>query len=68
MENRSYKKLKPRKYRSSKITRKINDNTYVVDLPSDMVMSKMFDVADLHEYYSTEQLYPDDNSRMSSFK
>jgi len=33
-----------------------------------MAMSKIFNVADLHEYYPTKKLYPDDNSRMSSFE
>jgi len=64
----SSNKLKPRKYESFKIVRKINDNAYVVDLSSDMTMSKTFNVVDLHIYYLIEQLYSDSNSRTSSFE
>ena len=64
----SYNKLKPKKYGSFKIVRKINDNAYVVNIPSNMAVSKMFNVVDLHEYYPTNQLYPDNNSRTSSFE
>jgi len=64
----SYNNLKPWKYESFKIIKKINDNAYVVDLSSDMTMFKIFNVTDLYEYYPTKKLYPDDNSRMSSFE
>jgi hypothetical protein len=64
----SYSKLKPRKYGPFKILRKINDNAYIVDLPSDMAMSKTFNVADLHEFYPSVELYPVDNSGTSSFQ
>jgi len=39
--------------------KKISDNTYVVNLPNDMMMSKTFNVADLHAYHPTKQLYSD---------
>ena len=60
--------MKPKKYEPFKIIKKISDNAYVVDLPSDMTMSKTLKVTYLYEYHSTEQLYPDYNLRTSSFE
>ena len=60
--------MKSKKYGPFKILKKISDNAYVVDLLSDMAVSKTFNVADLHEYYPINQLYPDHNSKTSSFE
>ena len=64
----SYKKLTLKKYGPFKIVKKINDNAYIVDLSNNMSMSKTFNVVDLYDYHPTRQLYPDYNSRTSSFE
>ena len=64
----SYNKLKPKKYRPFKIVEKIIDNACVVDLSSDIAMSKTFNMANLYDYHPTKQLYPDYNSRTSYFE
>lgn len=45
------------RYALFKVTRKINDNAYVVTLPDDMNISNIFSVADIHEYYADELLF-----------
>ena len=42
-----HSKLQQRKYGSYRIVKKINNNSYVVDLPSWMWISKIFNVANL---------------------
>ncbi|GAV89322.1 hypothetical protein CFOL_v3_32740, partial [Cephalotus follicularis] len=64
----AYNKLKPRKYGPYKIVHRINDNAYVVDLPSSFRISATFNVTDLFEYHEEKLLYSDIISRSSSFQ
>ena len=63
----TYNKLKDKKYGSFQITKKINNNIYVVALPPNMSISSTFNVANLYDYHHFDE--PDNgNSRMSSFE
>ena len=60
-------KLENRKYGPFRVTRKINDNAYVLQIPDSWNISHTFNVADLFEYYPDDEVLYKPNSRTSPF-
>ena len=52
----TYNKLMNKKCGSFQITKRINNNAYVVALPPNMNISSTFNVADLYKYHSRDAL------------
>ena len=63
-----HSKLQQRKYGPYQIVKKINNNAYVVDLPTWMRISKTFNITDLTLFLLDMNLgYLESNSRTSFF-
>jgi len=54
---RYHDKLRQKRYGPFKVFKRINANTYVIDLPDNMNISKTFNVADISAYHPEGNLY-----------
>ena len=61
-----FHKLQAKKFGPFRIQPRINDNAYILDLPSNWNISSTFNVSDLYEYHPPDGVL--DNSRTSSFQ
>ena len=50
----TYNKLKDRQLRPFRIIKKIGDNAYKIKLPPDLHIHLVFNVADLKQYYASD--------------
>lgn len=64
----TYSKLHPHNYGLFKMTRKINDNSYMVALPYSMNISNTFNVVDIHVYQADKDFYQEENSGSGSLE
>jgi hypothetical protein len=62
----AFGKLRNKKHSPCKILKKINDNTYVIDLPEDLAISSTFNMSDIFEYFQPED--SELNLKTSSFQ
>ncbi|PKU85250.1 hypothetical protein MA16_Dca025429 [Dendrobium catenatum] len=51
----SYPKLNPKKLGPFPVLRKVNDNAYIIDLPSHITTSSTFNVADIFPYHPPDE-------------
>ena len=64
-----YSKLQQCKYGPYKVVQKINDNAYIINMPTWMVISKTFIVVDITLFQPDMSLgYPENHSRSSSLQ
>ena len=61
-----FHKLQAKKLGPFRIQQRINDNAYMLDLPSNWNISSTFNVSDLYEYHPPDGV--PNNSRMSFFQ